>query len=122
MDDYIDRKAVYKATCKGCTKKGDEVGTCYADELCEELHSAFVGAPTADVEAVRHGHWTIEVEKHQDSVSGEIDEEFYLKCSECGREVWGIDHMTVLQGTDEEIFGDYPYCHCGAKMDGGTNK
>ena len=54
MADYIDRKAVYKAACKGCTKKGDEVGTCYADELCEGLHSAFVGAPTADVvEVVR---------------------------------------------------------------------
>lgn len=71
----------------------------------------------ADVVEVRHGYWTIESEEHQDSVSGEIDEEFYLKCSECGREVWDIDHMTVLHGTDEEIFGNYPYCHCGAKMD-----
>lgn len=77
--------------------------------------------PAADVVEVKHGYWTIETEEHRDSVSGEIDEEFYLKCSECGREVWGIDHMTVLHGTDEEIFGDYPYCHCGAKMDGKEN-
>ena len=74
--------------------------------------------PAADVVEVKHGYWTIETEEHRDSVSGEIDEEFYLKCSECGREMWDIDHMTVLYGPDEEIFKDHLYCpRCGAKMD-----
>ena len=30
------------------------------------------------------------------------------KCSECGR--------TVRDDTEYDVYKDYPYCHCGAKM------
>lgn len=52
-------------------------------------------APTIDAEPVKHGHWII------------IDdvEKFLAKCSECGRV------------EDTRLIENYPYCHCGAKMD-----
>lgn len=53
--------------------------------------------PTADVVEVRHGQW--------------VQNEHYTtiyKCSECGR------HIEAR--CDPEV--PYPYCHCGAKMDG----
>lgn len=56
-----------------------------------------VNAPTVEAEPVKHGRWII------------IDdvEKFLAKCSECGRV------------EDTRLIEDYPYCHCGAKMDGG---
>lgn len=49
---YIDRDAVYREACKGCTCHGDEVGSCYSPEPCGKLTSAFAAAPDADVEPV----------------------------------------------------------------------
>lgn len=54
---------------------------------------------TADVEPVRHGRWI---------VTGAA-QYFLAKCSVCGR----IE--------DRRRINEYPYCHCGAKMDGGDN-
>ena len=54
--------------------------------------------PTLDYAPVRHGEW---IEKQFEYPDGEV---FVMRtCSLCGRE------------TTE----DAPYCHCGAKMDGG---
>lgn len=55
--------------------------------------------PTADVEPVRHGRWI---------VTG-ATQYFLAKCSVCGR----IEDRRRING--------YPYCHCGAKMDGGDD-
>lgn len=57
--------------------------------------------PTVDAEPVRHGEW-IEVGSYDED--GYYDIEY--KCTECGRVVW-----------DKQ-----PYCHCGAKMDGGKKE
>lgn len=61
----------------------------YVDDILKE--------PTVDAEPVKHGYWII------------IDdvEFFTAKCSVCGR----IE--------DTRLINDYPYCHCGARMDGG---
>ena len=126
----IERTPNGKCYCFIPTLEGEHKAT-EGDYIIKGVHGEFypckpdifeetyeTESATADVVKVRHGHWTIETEEHRDSVSGEIDEEFYLKCSECGREMWDIDHMTVLYGTDEEIFKDHLYCpRCGAKMD-----
>lgn len=55
-------------------------------------------APTADVAEVRHGHWRQNL----------YCERIYY-CSECGRH--------IEDGSDKPL-EYFPYCHCGAKMDG----
>lgn len=62
---------------------------------------------TIDAEPVRHGKWI--VQKVDD-----IRTKFY--CSECERCVWcGNDYF--MKPT-KYVAHVYPYCHCGAKMDG----
>lgn len=53
-------------------------------------------APTVEVEPVRHGRWI----KWDDYV---------VMCSECGKLEKRLPALS------------YPYCHCGAKMDGGKD-
>ena len=55
--------------------------------------------PYIEKEPVKHGRWII-----MDDV-----EHFIAVCSECGRT------------EDSRDIKDMPYCHCGAKMDGGIN-
>lgn len=65
--------------------------------------------PAADVAEVVHGQWCV-------SKIRSIETVFY--CSECKR--------TVTVGNDffgeapQSVSAAYPYCHCGAKMDGGN--
>lgn len=44
----IDADSVYVRACVGCTRCGDEIGTCYEEELCPRLHFEFVSAETVD--------------------------------------------------------------------------
>lgn len=95
MPEYIDREAVYKKACRGCTRHGDEIVSCYDEEPCEELQSEFASAPAADVEPVRHGRWEIYLDGDE------------IMCSSC--------KATFLT---EDGRGSR-YCpNCGAKMDG----
>ena len=73
--------------------------------------------PAADVAPVVHGRWKVKCESHQCFVSGEYDEDYYIECSECGRKVWDISQDAAVLGNWEKISKQYPYCHCGAKMD-----
>ena len=103
MPEYIDREAVYKMACRGCTRHGDEIGSCYEEEPCEELQSEFASAPAADVEPVRHGRWA-----KGDQFPG------WLCCSAC-RDAY------VLPVWVES--GKWKFCpSCGAKMDGGEEE
>lgn len=70
---------------------------CWIDDMIDELENA----PAADVEEVRHGKWT------QDQFCKSI---YY--CSECGRHV---------EDVSRDPYDNFPYCHCGAKMGGGTD-
>ena len=54
--------------------------------------------PTIEAEPVRHGRWTSFLD------GDHIMPERYYKCSRCGR----VEYRQE------------PYCHCGAKMDGGA--
>lgn len=38
--DNIELEAIYAAVCKGCTRHGDEIGSCYLPEPCEKLIAA----------------------------------------------------------------------------------
>jgi rubrerythrin len=53
------------------------------------------------------GHW---IEKYTEDGCGELYS--YWACSECGRSV-GFNLANI-----EDVLSDYPYCHCGAKMEG----
>ena len=60
--------------------------------------------PTAEVVEVKHGKWLEHEEMFYDAEFESTYPEKCYKCSECGRvESW-----------------EEPYCHCGAKMDGGN--
>ena len=56
--------------------------------------------PTADVQEVKNGKW-VEYEKGMVVTS--------YKCSLCGE--------VVMDDTGYDVVKDYPYCHCGAKME-----
>ncbi len=59
--------------------------------------------PAADVLSVRHGHW---VRK-----TGAFDKrDNFYHCSECHRTI------NIICG---DKLSNYPYCHCGVKMDRG---
>lgn len=95
MTEYIEREAVYRKACKGCTRHGDEVGSCSSEEPCDCLLYHFVTAPAADVAPVVHGRWIAETERMGN----------YSHCSECGCRCQGYTPH-------------YNYCpNCGAKMD-----
>ena len=76
--------------------------------------------PKVDAVPVVQGNWNIRCEAHRDNHTGEVDEDFYLECSECHRKVWDVSQSDVLLGRYGKICNDDPYCHCGAKMDGGA--
>lgn len=59
--------------------------------------------PAADVAPVVHGRW--------EQIKEWATKAKY-RCSVCGREI-----MSAVKVNIEK----YPYCHCGAKMDGGTD-
>ena len=91
MSDLIDRDiaiATIKTECRYSSIDKDEVL-----DLLNDL-------PTARFER-KTGKW-ITVDKGLIVTS--------YKCSECGR--------TVRDDTGYDVCKDYPYCHCGAKMEG----
>ena len=59
-------------------------------------------APTVDAVEVVHGRWE-QIQRWSTKAK--------YRCSVCGREI-----MSAVKVNIEK----YPYCHCGAKMDGGN--
>lgn len=55
MAEYIEREAVYKKACKGCTRHGGEIGSCHSEEPCLDLLHAFVSAPAIDPGTISRG-------------------------------------------------------------------
>ena len=60
-------------------------------------------AHTIDAEPVRHGRWVFEFA---------LDDSNFYRCSECNRQ----EVLLAKESINEWC----PYCHCGAKMDGGA--
>jgi hypothetical protein len=80
-----------------------------------DIRKAIEQTPTADVVEVRHGEWEIKSEIHQ--MLDDVDEELYVECPFCKRTFY-----VPYEFEDEKILAyareNYPYCNCGAKMDG----
>ena len=104
--EYLDRSSLVARMKYYEEHTTEESGEHYAYSVAlREIRNA----PAADVAEVVHGQWCV-------SKIRSIETVFY--CSECKR--------TVTVGND--FFGEaprnvsaaYPYCHCGAKMDGAS--
>lgn len=106
MTRYIDVelaiKDIQETYCKPCKKSGDDyhgimcracwVGDCICIiDDCEE----------ADVKPVVHAYWI-------HAGGGYDGRDNFYHCSICGRTI------NMICGDKLE---NYPYCHCGAKMD-----
>ena len=105
MAEYIEREAALERlkSSLSFTEKGFDDGLfksgCIAaikDDISNIRH-----LPTADVVEVRHGEWIFEF-----AFSGHS----LYRCSVCGRQ----ESLLTKERTAEY----FPYCHCGAKMDG----
>lgn len=96
MVDYMERETAIKAIEKAdCAVIADDAESCKTDYLREIIKSV----PAADVAPVVHGRWISFLD------GDHIMPERYYRCSRCGR----------VESRRQ------PYCHCGAKMDGGDN-
>ena len=60
--------------------------------------------PTADVVEVRHGEWIW---------AFSLDGDDFFNCSVCGSQVT-LNGLCARRNPSKH----FPYCHCGAKMDG----
>ena len=65
--------------------------------------------PTVDAVEVVHGRWLFITKGQQASA---------YACSECNRVVTLVCDEDKVE---EQLAKKYPYCHCGAKMDGDGN-
>ncbi len=101
MDEYISREAVLKAfrlTAKNSNKDYQRGLQDAIDCLVPEVIADIL---TADVQPVKRGRWV-----HDGS--GHDGRDNWYHCSECNRA------LTLICGKKLE---DYPYCHCGARME-----
>lgn len=75
-------------------------------------------APTVDAVPVVHGRWRLRSKTIK--LMDDYDEEFYVACNLCKREEY-IPFDFDVQKMLDDAKRLYPYCHCGAKMDGGVD-
>lgn len=114
-DEYISRKAAIayiREQSEECQKAFEELGGesgIYADAY-NDLADNFCSIPAADVAPVRHGRWELLRKGDWTSV---------FVCSVCGRRETIAESESY--NSQLKMPREYPYCHCGAKMDGGDN-
>lgn len=77
----------------------------YIDADAYEFPGDLIHVPTAEVEEVRHSVWLTE------KIERGVATYYRGTCVLCGR--------TVARCAEKDIL-ELPYCHCGAKMDGGV--
>ena len=95
---------------------GVRIAECFPADEAKEIVGQM---PAIDPESLRpKGRWEIHCRTTYDSWTRETDEEFYLECSECKRQVWDVDYMAVQNDDIQKLIEKYPYCHCGCKMEG----
>ena len=81
------------------------------DSRTEDVFLDLVDAqPTTEAEPVRHRKWKVAAKSFGFSV---------FRCSECGRTVSAENEDFWIP--TQHISERFPYCHCGAKMDGGVS-
>ena len=115
MMAYIKKEPIVEFITKGLNNPDKDKAFGHdAIEILTEIECAH----TAEVEEVRHGEWKLKSEIRQ--LLDDVDEEFYVECPICHRIEW-VPYILTEEKTLEYANEHYPYCHCGAKMDGGKN-
>lgn len=99
MAEYIERSVVVRRVMETKWERGSDGAT--AMEIV-------ASAPAADVAPVVHGRWELLRKGDWDSV---------FVCSVCGRRETIAESESY--NSQLKMPRKYPYCHCGAKMDGG---
>ena len=99
MAEYIRCRECDSLYCKGCNLKNLETMLRNGKFDCIMNENRCINTAT-DVAPVVHGQW----EKTKEWAT-----KAKYRCSVCGREI-----MSAVKVNIEK----YPYCHCGAKMDG----
>jgi len=98
MDKYIRRQDAIRWVKTECNPYGKPTLDFESGKrVIEHLEQM----PSADVAPVRHGRW-LPIVSYNNT----------YKCSECGR------LLVDITGGLKMVAKHYPYCHCGAKMDG----
>ena len=106
---YIDQERVLQELTEAC----DDMDVRFirartVRETIETVKNHINAMPAADVAPVVHGCWEL-------IRGGEFTSAF--KCSVCGRRVCV---SCDSEKTHFYLKDRYPYCNCGAKMDGGA--
>ena len=101
MSKYIRKRYIDAETLKSYLNPIARKTDCHFLQLIDNI-------PTAEVEEVRHGKWIRMPEPFEGYNAVNLPN---FRCSLCGRQTG----RTTCDPPEEYI----PYCHCGAKMDGG---
>lgn len=97
-DEYIRKHDAVKASLEFIV---EYLGGAFDEELQKGLKNNLESLKPADVAPVVHGTW-LPIVSYNNT----------YKCSECGRLLVDITDGLKM------VAKNYPYCHCGAKMNG----
>lgn len=86
----------------------------------DDVISMLKNAPAIDAVPVVHATWIPDCETVGDDYFG-YDDEWFVRCSHCGRIERDVNPYFLMDGDIRPVKQDYPYCHCGARMDGDGN-
>ena len=119
--DLIDRKDLAEIlSTLTMTITGLRAGKGVLYEFMKEYRKSVLRivdeTPTVDAVEVVHGRWILKSRIYK--MFDDVDEEFYVECNLCNREepvCFEFGEQQMLDYAKRH----YPYCHCGAKMDGG---
>jgi len=99
-NDYIRKQDAVEAIGEEYAPRTDFERGMVSQMSCDK--AKIKALPPADVAPVVHGRW-LPIVSYNNT----------YKCSECGRLLVDITDGLKM------VAKHYPYCHCGAKMDGG---
>lgn len=107
MAEYIERQAAIHAIMKVYVRTAGYKARERVFEAKEAVHRL----PVADVAPVVHGRWELLCKGDWASV---------FVCSVCGRR----ERITESESYNSQLKmpREYPYCHCGARMDGDSDE
>ena len=102
-EDEVSREAVRDMFCE--IHCHNERSKCAFRNICG--HMNYISALPSVTPKQRTGKWIL-----NDNQGVQVVGYLTYHCSECGREICSKYHGKI------SLFKEYPYCHCGAKMEG----